>query len=320
MSSTAIVACGNVVTATVYYPAALPLRTFPHVVVSCGQNRDEAFLARHLVAHLFREGSSRQCMPHERVEFLWEQNEASDVRVLVVLDLSIQDHVRTVFENRSSVACSTVGCYTRSDETRDFHVVDATLRISVYDGLSAQSRQQLHLQAREEGYNYAPLRSLVLHRLVEKVLRLVDARAERVSVRILHSDHSVVNRAVDFAQQGQWRDARITLQRFVATPEFRGLSASEKALILYDLALAWRFDTSMENDLSARFAIADELLRRALRLDPQPLFAEALDDLGRHRTQLLLLQEQQRATEHNFQLLHQSNPQERIPSPPSEYE
>ena len=106
------------------------------------------------------------------------------------------------------------------------------------------------------------------------------------------------------------------LERFVGSTSFEALRSEERALVLYDLGQICRFDRSLPAD--ERFRRSAGALRRAVRLDPEIRYANALAELEAHRQSRALVHEKDDAMAHNFRIAKDPTGAS-VPDPPATY-
>ena len=328
----ALAACtrGPTVVGWVEYPATMPLRAFPVVLVASGYEPESIALAQQLVRHLNAGEQEARRVSQDDLEPMRLRGEIPAASVVVLLELSFQEHTGTRFSTRPETVCGPAGCYQRNrTEAYDVPTLDARVRLTVFDGPSAQVLQRLSFDVTEEGRGYGRMRERALAGLSQRLVRLVEPRVEDVRVKLLDVEVPAVRAALEAIRGGDWREGRVRLERAVRSEAVRALEAPLRARVFYDLAQARRFDpVSRERDLERHFEAAEVPLRRAIRLDPDPRYDAALRELRRHREQLALHRAQQEAAEHNFRLGRaQPAPQAEsaddlgpVPPPPPAYE
>lgn len=313
------------VVGTVQVPATVPLRTFPHILVASGHQPSEILLASELVAHLQSARSDQDVrrVSRDQLEPMRQRGEIPVASVVVLVELDARSRTRTRFSTRPETVCGPTGCFTRNrTDSYDVPTLFAQTRITVFEGPSARVLQRLSLDVTEEGRGYDRMRDRAVRRLAVRLKNLVDARVEQVRVRLLDVNTPAVEQALLEMEEGRWREGRVRLERFVRGDGLSPLSSSDRARVYYDLAMARRFDpVSLERDPERHFQAAEAPLQRAIRLDPAPLYDEALRALRRHRSHFVVLQEQEQAAEHNYQLRGQTTipPPETLPTPPPGY-
>lgn len=319
----ALCACSSTtVRGTLQIPAAIPLRSFPHIYVASGPQMAEIQLSQALVDHL-RDGQ-REVQRIERAELerLRTQGSIPLASVVVLLELETRRLTRTRFTQRPETVCGPAGCYTRNrTDAYDVPTLHTRLRMTVHEGPSARVLQRVSESVSEEGYGWARMETRTVTRLVQTITQLVDARTENVAVRLLSVDVPEVERAITEIGQGEWRQGRVRLERVARTDAVQDLEARERARVFYDLGIARRFDpVSIERDPQRHFRSAEASFEAAIRLDPDPLYERALRELRAHQQQVSMLQEQREAAEHNFRLRDTNVNVGGVPTPPPGYQ
>jgi len=320
----ALAGCASSVTVsgTVQHPATVPLRTFPRVFVSSGPSAEEITIAQDLVAHL-REGEAVEArrVAQEELEPMRLRGELPPTSVVVLIETSFDESSSARWTTRPETVCGPAGCYTRSRTTTyDVPHLRARVRLTVFDGPSARVLQRLAFDVVEEGRSYGQMRGRAVRDLRQRLERLVDRREEDVRVHLLEvAEVPEVTSAIGAIETGDWRAGRIALERAVRSDRVRALSAERKARVFYDLGVARRFDpVSLARDPERHFEAAESPLRRAVRLHPHRRYAQALQEVQRHRQQITLLREQEEAAQHN-RSLESTPPTSPVPQPPPAY-
>lgn len=304
---------------TLQIPAAIPLRSFPHVFVASGPQLAEIQLSQALVDHL-RDGRRRvQRVERAELEQMRTQGSIPLASVVVILELDTRRVSRTRFQTRPETVCGPAGCYTRNrTDAYDVPTMHGRLRVTVHEGPSARVLQRVSEAVSEEGYGWARMESRIVRRLAQTITRLVDPRTENVNVVLLRVDVPEVERAIAEIGEGAWRRGRVRLERVARSDAVRGLDAETRARVLYDLGIARRFDPlSIQRDPQRHFRAAEASLQAAIRLDPDPLYDRALHQLRAHQRQVSMLHEQREAAEHNFRLRDENAGG--LPTPPPGY-
>lgn len=323
LAVTLALACGcasTTVRGTLQIPAAIPLRSFPHVFVASGPQLAEIQLSQALVDHL-RDGERRvQRVERAELEQMRAQGSIPLASVVVIVELDTRRVSRTRFQTRPETVCGPAGCYTRNrTDAYDVPMLHARLRLTIHEGPSARVLQRVREAVSEEGYGWGRMETRIVRRLIETLARMVDARTENVKVALLRVGVPEVERAIEDIDAGDWRRGRVRLERVARTEEVRGLDAESRARVFYDLGMARQYDPeTIRADPERHFRSAEEALQAAIRLDPDPLYDRALRALQAHRQQVSMLQEQREAAEHNFRLRDENAGG--LPTPPPGYD
>jgi len=312
---------GPVVSAAYEVPATVPLRSFPRVYVSSGDDPLEIALVQELVFHLQGDLEVRR-VDRDQLEQLRVAGQIPNATLVVMFDLRTEEGVDVETTQRPETVCGPGGCYRRTRfDNFDVPTLKATATVTVYEGPTARVLQRTTLEARERGRTFDSMRARVLERLLADLKRLVDARPQRVQVRLLQVDLPGVGEALQLLERGQWREGRLALERAFRSEAAAALDRGERARLLYDLGLARRFDpVSAERDPERHFAAAEAALREAIELDPRQRYADALAQLQDHRRATAEARRQREATERNFALEQQRDPNAAVPPPPPGYD
>lgn len=313
---------GPVVAASYEVPATVPLRSFPRVMVTSGHDQLEITMAQELVGHLHPDVQVRR-VDRDRLEQMRLAGEIPNATLVVLIELRTEEGIDVQTTSRQETVCGPNGCFRRTRyDNYDVPTLKATTTLTVYEGPTARVLQRATLEAKERGRTYDAMRARILEHFLADLKRLVDARAERVEVRLLPVDLPGVAEALERIELGKWREGRLGLERAARSEAAKALERGERARLLYDLGVARRFDPeSASRDPAAHFDAAEEALREAIELDPRPRYADALAQLRDHRRAQLEMQRQREATERNFALEAQRDPgSDAVPPPPPGYD
>ena len=295
--------CGSTtrVSARVRQPADIDAGRFPVLWVAGGHTDEEIRLLRALGDHL-RSGRGDYRRPTRRVELdnLEPMRAAGRIAVgtgVILLELRYRENSRARWTSHPETVCGPIGCYTR-DRAIVYEVptLEAMLTATLYDGPTARVVARRGVRAQAEADQYDSLRRQVVAQLQQGLVALFQQRVEVIEVELLDVDQPQVERAIELiADEADWRRARLLLEEAVKTPAWRQSGAATRARVLYDLAMARRFDPSTMDDLEAHFAAADRALRAAQRFDPdEPRYAAARASLARHRRRATTVRAQRR--------------------------
>ena len=317
--------CGQslTVTAPMQVPAAVPVRTFPHVVVTAGHEEKEAALADNLARHLSADSQvETQRLGRDVLGALRAQRSLPAASVVVEIELRLRQSYDSRFTTRPQTVCGAGGCFTRNRTISvDVPQLRARVQLTVSSGPSGEVLQRYSFEVLEEGRDWPPMERRALEQTAARLRGLVDSQVQHATVQLRRVDSPEVALALRLMEQGQWRRARITLERAVRGEAAGSLSPKERAKVLYNLHVARRFDpVSLAEDPNRHFEAAAAPLRRAIQLDPSSRYADALRELDAHRARLEQVRRQREAALHNFQLRGQpASSDTSIPSPPPAY-
>lgn len=307
-----VAGCAGALTARgqVVQPAQVPVRAFPKIVVIASEEPESAELASTIAQHLARGRSVVDRLERAELDRLREAGGIERATVIIDVRALVTRGDRPELAQGERLDCGPNGCmdWRRTESTP---VIRADVRLSVADGPSGRTLQEVELSEEESGVDAVAVRLRVLARVAERTLALLDQRVEEVRVHLYPIDHPTVRGALASMRDGRWEEGRRALESFVRTRTFRALPTDQRAFVLYDLGQARRFDVSVPAD--QRFDAADRALRAAVRLVPQPLFARAVAELEAHRRNRDMVRVQQEAMAHNFGL----SPSAEAPPAPS---
>ncbi len=309
------------VSATYEVPATVPVRSFPRVYVSSGHDPLEITMAQDLVSHL-REDLEAQRVDRDRLEQMRVAGQIPNATLVVMLEMHTEQGVDVETTQRPETVCGPGGCYRRTRyDNFDVPTLKATTTVTVYEGPTARVLQRATLQARERGRTFDSMRARILERFTADLKRLVDARSQQVQVRLLQVDLPGVAEALQLLEGGRWRKGRLALERAARSEAAGALDRGDRARLFYDLGIARRFDpVSAERDPERHFTAAEAALREAIELDPRQRYADALAQLREHQRATAEVRRQREATERNFALEQQRDPNAEVPPPPPGYD
>lgn len=297
----ACVGCAGGLTArgAVTYPARVPVRAFPHIVLTTRAGEEAEVVAERLAAHLRDGPSTVRRMRVEELEARRAAGAIAPATGVLSIQLRLTRGDRPEWARREELSCGPDGvCLdTRRPVLESTPVVNARLVLRVSDGQSGRELQREVLAEEEVGEDVLGMRLRVVERLVARAERLIDQRTEPVEVRLEEVDAPEVRAALDAIRGGDWTRGRERLEAVVEQPTFARQPAEVRARVLYDLGQARRFDTTIAAE--RRFALAGEAMRAAVRLRPESRYAAALAALAAHRRSRAMVIEQAEATAHN---------------------
>lgn len=311
----------STVTAHVVRPAQVPVRSFPRVWIAA-RHSPEAHMADALARHLA--GGDGVEVRRVDVEDLEPARRADRIPVataVVLLEMSFEREVRTEWTTRPSTVCGSYGCSTvPRSYPYDVPILRGLLEVRVYDGPSAEVLQEVVLEETDRGRTDAALRRRVSDALLRRLLAMVDQRFEQVRVVLLDVELDGVDGVVDVIRQGDWHGGRVRLEKLATTQEADRLDPEQRARLLYVLGQARRFDPAVLEDPHRQLLLAEEALRRARELDDRPLYRRALEDLARHREEVLVVLRQRAAAERNERQARSArSAAPSVPEPPPSY-
>lgn len=306
--STAVTVRGDVLK-----PAQVPVRAFPRIFVTSGDDTESQQMALAVARHLARGRSTVDRLDRAVIARLRAEGRIERATVVIELATTFSRHASSGWLGPTD--CGPAGCLDAARNFRDEPILRARVIVTVQDGPSGRALQRVELMEEGSGSDATALRARVLERLSQRTLALVDQRIEQVPVRLYPLDLPAVRRAVEAIEEGRWADGRQILEKFVRDERFRSLPRDQRALVLYNLGQARRFDRTLPPE--QRFRAAGRALRAAVRLMPVPSYAQAIAELEQHRQNRAMVREQQEAMAHNFGLGRRS--EDHSPPPPEHY-
>lgn len=306
---------GMTVRGEVIQPAQVPVRAFPRILVTSAEDPESREIALAIARHLAVGRSTVDRLDRSAIAELRARGQIDRTTVVLELRTTLTRHERPGWATSDPLNCGVAGCVDSRRSVEDVPVVRAHVSILVAEGPSGRPLQRVELSEQESGSDVLAMRLRVLERLATRARALVDQQVESVPVTLYPLDMPEVRAALEAVREGRWAEGRQRLERFVESKRFQTLPRDQRALVLYDLGQARRFDSTLPAE--RRFRDAARALRAAVRLVPQPRYAQAIADLERHRQSRAMVREQQEAMAHNFAL--GSEAARSSPAPPSGY-
>lgn len=322
LGALALTACGGTVRVGALVPVApeLPVRVFPQLAVVHGTAPDDLEVADAIAAHLRASGTGTRVehLDEDALEARRARGSFGPASAVLQVGTRVLETTRASFVTRPETVCTAYGCQTyRRTMVQDLPVVVGVLVLRVSEGRSGRLLQELRLQEREEGSDALAMRLRVLQRLRQRALTTIDPGERQVHVELLDVGDPEVRAAIDAIQAGHAHEGRVALERVVARPGFASRSSQQRARVLFDLGQARRLE-SRGGPIEAeeeRLETAEETIRSALRVHPEAVFAQALEQIAEERTARARLRAQAEAASHNFALDRQPT----MPEPPPGY-
>ncbi|MFK7990339.1 MAG: hypothetical protein AB8I08_30235 [Sandaracinaceae bacterium] len=291
--------CGRAVMApgVVMRPAAVPIRSFPHIVFVPAEGPESRAMARRLASHV----DSDEVRVELRSRSVLEASRSSlgPASVVVSITVNIGDRSGTEWQRRPDVTCDPGGCVEMlRPRLSEVTVVEGAVRLRVRGRAVGRTLQDMTAEAFESGDDPLGARLRVRERLARRVLGWMDQRLERVRVRLLPVDDVAFDEALEAAAEGRWGDAREQVEARFSSGAPDSWSPEIRARALYDLGVIRRFAPGGPE----RFGSARAALERAVRLQPTRRYSDALEALTAHERASQQLRAQRAARLHNFRL------------------
>ena len=295
-------------------PASVPVRAFPNVWVLRGESMLEDRIAERFAAHVGASGRTRVEMISRHQ---WEESRrAGKMRpatVVVMFRLGVDEEMHSRWATRPESICNAWGCYTvQRSYVYEVPTVTGKLVLIVYDAKSGRRLQRLTLRTMGKSTSRQRAREHVADTLARRAQALTSQRKRMIEVELIDVDLPQTRRALDLMRAGRWLQGREVLEQLERGGRLVWLPAVKRARVYYNLGQARRFGRRRAEDELHGLRTAEQALRQAQRLDPQPRYARAIHALSRqvHSAQIVL--DQRTAAEHNLRLESQLA----LPSPP----
>lgn len=285
---------------TMTTPARLPLKTIPHVFLIAGDHDVEPLIP-FLGEALESAGVRVEFVDETEVEARRRDGRMPRRSAVVLLRLQYSSGTATRARDRNETICGPNGCITRPRTVFvQVPILSADLVTEVREGPSDRTLQEVVLQAESRaGVVDVLQRDDVIGQLRAQLLETLDPQRRSLRIRLQPLELAGAEAALHALREGEWTRGRRALEEMVTDADT--LSDEGRAAFYYNLGVARRFDPrTLVSDESRHFDAAEAALGIAVRLDPRPLYASALDDVRRHRRERALLAAQREAAGENF--------------------
>lgn len=300
-------ACAQVVAvrAPVLYPARVPARAYPELLIA-GAVLPEGDLMDRLVAHLQDDGRTVKKVAVSELEPLREAGEISPLALTLLIEPSVYSDVRQDWQLVPVQFCDFYwGCFT------DFQPLYTTtpalvgaVRLTVYEGPTARVLQSEEFEAVSFEPDTQGSRARLLDQLGTQLEHAVDVIKTTQRVELAKIDQvPAAARGIEAIQRGDWQGGRKLLEQ--ASQQLGGKSRAVQARVWYDLGIARWFGAEGAELTQAAFEQARRALALAASLEPR--YARAIPVLERARERHAVLEAQRSATAHNFALAKELN-------------
>jgi len=305
------------VRSTLSVPPELALRVFPEVYLVADGDAASTSLARALATHLGTSPGLRvEMVGASQLRALLAAGRIGAAAAVVHVEAHLADSTVGGLVQRHEPVCGPWGCtYQRRTVLVDVPVVRARASLRVRTALGDRVLEQRTFTLEESGGDPLTLALRAQAQLERVATQTIDPALREVQVELLPSGQVPVTTALEALREGRVEVAVATLEGLVANDSFTDLSASDQATILFDLGQARRLSAAVAPDTDARrLDRAEEALRRAIMLRPEPTLALALEQLDAEREARRLAEAYAQAAAHNFSLAASA-----VPEPPSSY-
>jgi hypothetical protein len=298
-----------VVRAPVLYPAELPVRAFPSLIIAGGE-LPEGDLGERLRAHLAADGQHEvRKVAVKELEPLRQAGSISPFTLVVLLEPGFSVDDGGGWQTQPVQVCDMFyGCYTDAQSVYGSAPrLIAELDVTVYEGPTARKLQTVTLDAWQYGGDTAPLRQQLLAELGVKLERAVDVlqsetRAELEPVAEL----PIVGLALERLRAGQWAEGRDLLEQ--AARQLGGQPRKVQKRVWYDLALARQYAPGPQGLDAQTFAGVERAFQLAIELDGSKRYLAAYERAKQMRERAQVLEEQRRAARENYALRGAASP------------
>jgi hypothetical protein len=292
-----------VVRAPVLYPARVPVRAFPSILLA-GNTLPEGDLIERLRAHLAKDGQHDvKRVEVAELESMREVGAISALTLVVLVVPGIYDDPQEDWAAVPVQSCDFYyGCFTQYQGVyTQLPQLLGEVTLTVYEGPTAKTLQTETFDAVVYEPDSPSARQQLMEQLGQQLERAVDVLESKVKVELESVDeHPIVRDAIANIQQGKWDEGRALLEQ--AARQLGGLRHSVQARILYDLAIARWYAPGPSGLTQAAFDAASRALTAAIGLDGTTRYKRTHERLRQARQRQQLLEEQRRAAQINYGL------------------
>ena len=251
------------------HAAAMPLSVFPVIYVVPRDEVRAGAITDAIVAGLrLRSPSEVTRLTLEAFSARRDAMELAHVSVLLMIDASFEEGMRTEVGTRPDLVCGPLTCmHNARTYYQDIPTLRGEISLRAYDAESGQELQEVKFHESEERGDPAALRDEVTQLLVERSVTMMSESQEHVSVRLYRIESEIVTHALRLASENDWTGARDVIAILSNSPEFAALSDRDKARALFDEAQIARFAVHAEAEEKAALDRALLLLTEAHNLD-----------------------------------------------------
>jgi hypothetical protein len=290
-----------VLRAPVYYPAELPVRAFPSLIIA-GGNLPEGDLGEQLRAHLAADKQHEvRKVEVKELEPMRKAGSIAPFTLVVLLEDSFGTDGSNEYALQPVQICDVFyGCYTDlqtvyADQRRLVAQVDVT----VYEGPTARKLQSLSLDAWDYGEDSAQVRRTLMAQLGVKLQRAVDVLRSETFVELERvNELPIVGLAIERLRAGHWPEGRDLLEQ--AARQLGGQKRKVQKRVWYDLAIARQFAPGPRGLDAQAFAGVERAFRLAIQLDGTKRYLTAYQRAKQLRERAQILEEQRRAARENY--------------------
>ncbi|MEY4509330.1 MAG: hypothetical protein RLZZ450_1452 [Pseudomonadota bacterium] len=293
-----------VVRAPVMYPARVPVRAFPSILIA-GNKLPEGDLAERLRAHLAKDGQHDvKRVEVADLESMREVGAISPLTLVVLVVPGIYDDPQEDWVTMPVQSCDFYyGCFTQYQSVyTQLPQLLGEVTLTVYEGPTAKTLQTATFDAAVYQPDSPQARAQVIDQLGKQLERAVDVLQSAIKVELESVDeHPIVRDAIASIQKGKWDEGRALLEQ--AALQLGGLKHSVQARILYDLAIARWYAPGPAGLTQAAFDAASRALNEAIQLDGSARYQRTQQRLLQARQRQQILDEQRRAATANYAML-----------------
>ena len=290
------------VQAPVLYPARVPVRAFPSILIA-GESRAGVDFAERLRAHLAKDGTRDvRRIALAELEPLREAGSISPLTVVVTIEPSLSADARTSWDYVPVDYCTLLGCYS------DFQPIAVSERqvtgelvLTVYEGPTARVLQTEQFRVQTASAKSREVQKRVAEQLAWELERAVDVlQTARTFALEAVDEPPAAREGIAAIREGDWARGRALLEQ--AARALGGESRRVQARVWYDLEIARWLAPGAAGLTRAAYEDARRALELAIACDGSGRYLQALERLGQARARQAVLEQQRRATQHNFAL------------------
>ncbi len=305
-----LVGCSTVsVTRTVSMPAPIPVNIYPvaYVTTQQAQVQESQQLAQVVAQTIGARGDVQtQLQQQEALQSMQAAGQMRETDAVIIVNSTPQYWVTQEVRQRTRQDChvqyvsrtTTVNGRSQNTQVQERVCVDVpenytvehyfarlSSSVSVLAAVNGAVVQTEQWVSEDDSYFPGNAERAVVENTARWAATLFRDRQTEVRLAFQKADDSPqVEQALDAIDGGRWADGRTLLEQVVADPNFANVLGEQRAIILFDAALAIGWEPGLEPSLaSQRVQQAMQLLDQAAQSHPFEEIGEARAGLDQYR-------------------------------------
>lgn len=305
-----LVGCSTVsVTRTVSMPAPIPVNIYPvaYVTTQQAQVQESQQLAQVVAQTIGGRGDVQtQMQAHEVLQSMQGAGQMRETDAVIIVNATPQYWVTQELRQRTRQDCrvqyvsrmTTVNGRTQNTQVQERVCVNVpenyyqphyyarlSSSVSVLAAVNGAVVQTEQWVSEDDSYFPGNAERAVVENTVQWATTLFRDRQTEVRLAFQKADSNPqVEQALDAIDGGRWADGRTLFEQVIADPGFANVLGEQRAIILFDAALAIGWEPGLEPSLaSQRVQQAMQLLDQAAQSHPIEEIGEARAGLDQYR-------------------------------------